>query len=399
MADIVSRLETMRNMFLYSNHLNSWCTTPEFQLLYTNSDNAPFFFNLFITGCGDLCLRHFQDSDSPVLLMDSLGFAWIAAGQIEERHLTAFHILGPMFTIEANETFLRNLCVTMNLSGQLLSEVMSHLQRMPTVTTLVAVNYARMMHYCITGTESESREIQLLSAEVPTKDKDQYESTGIHGTWEAEQKMFQMIQNGNLNNIGEIVSQFSSGRVGTMCPNDPLRQAKDEMICFAVLCSRAIILGGVSPEGGYNIADYYIQRAEAATSISAVANCATEMLQVSIARVQQCKANSRYTAPISACMEYIETHIEEKISLDIMAKKIGYASYYLSSKFQKEVGLSISAYTKQRKVEAAKRLLKNTSLSAVEVSEKLSFSSPSYFGSVFRQCTGMTPNEYQNKNE
>ncbi len=398
MADIVSRLETMRDMFLYSNHLNSWCATPELQLLYTNSDHAQFFFNLFITGCGDLCHKHFQESTVPVLLVDPLGFAWITVGQTEEAKLTALHLLGPMFTMEANEAYLQKLCTTMKLSGQLFDTLMRYLHRTPTVTTLVAINYARMMHYCITGSESDSMDVQVLSAEAPVKRNEPWENASVHGTWEAEQQMFQMIRDGNLNSIGELTSRFSAGRVGTMCLDDPLRQAKDEMICFAVLCSRAIMLGGVSPEGGYNMTDYYIQRAEAATTISAVANCSAEMLQVAIARVRQCKANnSKYSSSIAKCMEYIETHIEEKISLDAMAKQIGYASYYLSSKFQKEVGQSISAYIKQRKIETAKHLLKNTSLSAVEVSERLSFSSPSYFGSVFRQCTGMTPNEYQNK--
>lgn len=94
-------------------------------------------------------------------------------------------------------------------------------------------------------------------------------------------------------------------------------------------------------------------------------------------------------------MEYIETHICEKISLDAMAKELGYSSYYLSSKFQKESGMSLNSYINRQKVEIAKQLLCSPALNAADVSEHLCFSSPSYFTAIFRKFTGVTPSAYQ----
>ncbi len=398
MVDAASRLETMRDMFLYSNRLYSWCLTPDTQMLYTNCPSPQFFYNLFISSpCAANCINHLKADTAPVLLADQVGFAWIAAGQFDGEALTAIHLLGPMFTVEANESYLRSLCGKMKLSNVLLDELLNQLSLVPVVLLNIAIHYAIMMHYCVTGLQIDANKITFINAGIPDASENQWENTSYHGTWETEQQMLRMIRDGSMDNMAEIAQRFGAGRVGTMCPDDPLRQAKDEMICFAVLCSRAAIQGGVSPEGGYNIADYYIQRAETAKSVTAVQNCISEMLQTAVARVRQCKTNSRYSAPIASCMEYIETHILEKIQLDAMAREIGYASYYLSGKFQKETGMSISSYIKQKKVELAKTMLGSSSISAVEVSEQLSFSSPSYFGSVFRQYTGMTPNEYQNK--
>lgn len=398
MVDAASRLETMREMFLAAGGLNSWCLTPELQLLYSNSESQQFFWNLFLASpCAAQCKAHFQAHDTPALLEDQMGFAWIAAGQFEEEKLTAVHLVGPMFTVEANESYLRGLCLKMRLSDTLVEELLKQLKLVPTVVLNVAVNYALMVYYCVTGKQVAAKDVAYLNAGIPEEQESQWENPSLHNTWEAERLMFRMIQEGSLENMVELAPQFSGGQVGKMCPDDPLRQAKDEVICLAVLCSRAAILGGVSPEGGYNMADYYIQRAEAAQTVSAAQSCGTELLQTAVARVRRCRANSRYTSPISACMEYIETHIQEKISLDAMAHEIGYASYYLSSKFQKETGISITDYVKQRKIDLAKEMLHNHSLSATDVSERLSFSSPSYFGAVFRKYTGMTPNEYQKK--
>ena len=82
-----------------------------------------------------------------------------------------------------------------------------------------------------------------------------------------------------------------------------------------------------------------------------------------------------------------------------MADYIGYNKYYMSKVFLKEYKMTISDYIKQQKIEVAKDFLKSTNLSVANISVKLCFSSPSYFSSVFRKITGITPNEYRNLNE
>lgn len=96
---------------------------------------------------------------------------------------------------------------------------------------------------------------------------------------------------------------------------------------------------------------------EAADTVSAVQYVTGEMITAFVRRVQQAKENSRYSPAVRACMEYVETHICEKISLDAMAKELGYSSYYLSGKFQKETEMSINSYISQQKIEEAKRQL------------------------------------------
>lgn len=68
---------------------------------------------------------------------------------------------------------------------------------------------------------------------------------------------------------------------------------------------------------------------------------------------------------------------------------------YLCTHFKQETGMTISAYVQQEKVREAKRLLKGSSYSIVEISEALAFSSQSYFCAVFKKITGMTPESYR----
>ena len=394
--DAELRLETMRGMFLV-NQLYSWHLTPDLKLLDSNCPSEKFFYDLLIvSSCGASMDAHFRTSSMPVLLNDHMGFAWIAAAGGDDDPLAGIHLLGPVFTVEASESYLRGLCAQLHISADITTEWMRQLKFVPTIPLNMALRFAIMLHYCVRGEQIGLGDIVYENSAIDPKLESEWSSTNWHGTWETEQMMFEAIRTGTLE-PAELTGQFSSGRVGTMCPGNPMRQAKDELIVLAVLCSRAAILGGVSPEGGYNMADYYIQRGEACETIHDVHACTAELLQTVIQRVRKCRSNDR-SALSGACMEYVETHIFEKIRLDDMAQALGYSGYYLSKKFKKENGIALKDYINREKIEYAKRLLASPQASVVEISERLSFSSPSYFGLVFQEYTGMTPSKYQGSN-
>ena len=390
------RLDTMRGMFLCANQLYSWRLTPDFQLLDSNCPSEKFFYDLLIVSGGNsVMLGHFRNSRMPILVNDRMGFAWIAAADMQADTLAGIHLLGPVFTVEASEAYLMGLCGQLRISAELSGELIRQMKLVPTVPLSMALRYAIMLHYCISKEEISLTDITYENTAIDPSLESEWSSTNWHGTWEAEQTMFEAIRTGTLESE-KLTDQFSGGRVGTMCPGNPLRQIKNELIVLAVLASRAAILGGVSPEGGYNMADYYIQRGEACETVNDVHACIFELLQTVIQRVRKCREGSQ-SALSSACMEYVATHIFEKIRLDDMAQSLGYSGYYLSKKFKKETGIALKDYINREKVEYAKRLLSSTQASVMDVSERLAFSSPSYFGLVFQAQTGMTPGEYQNK--
>ena len=78
-----------------------------------------------------------------------------------------------------------------------------------------------------------------------------------------------------------------------------------------------------------------------------------------------------------------------------IAAAIGYTENYISRCFKKEAGMSVLEYINRRKVEIAEEILRHAKTPVGEISDQLSFSSPSYFTAVFRKYTGKTPLEYQ----
>ncbi len=65
--------------------------------------------------------------------------------------------------------------------------------------------------------------------------------------------------------------------------------------------------------------------------------------------------------------------------------------------FKAAYGITPYAYLLTKKIELAKKLLRDTNLSIKEISEKLCFADEYYFSNVFKKKTGTTPSAYRKK--
>ena len=80
-----------------------------------------------------------------------------------------------------------------------------------------------------------------------------------------------------------------------------------------------------------------------------------------------------------------------------MAAELYMSRPYLSTRFKKETGETLTDYILCEKTEDAKRLLRHSDKPAAAIGAYLGFSSHGHFIKVFRKYAGMTPNEYREK--
>ena len=130
---------------------------------------------------------------------------------------------------------------------------------------------------------------------------------------------------------------------GTLCPGNPLRQAKDEAIVATTLVTRAAIRGGMIPEAAYSLSDYYIQAVENGTDIHEVQDIHQNMFRDFIARVHKIREAPKLSLPIQSCQAYIQQHLGEKLSMELLSRVSGYTPHYLAARFKEETGQSVKA--------------------------------------------------------
>lgn len=95
---------------------------------------------------------------------------------------------------------------------------------------------------------------------------------------------------------------------------------------------------------------------------------------------------------------FIEENLAD-IDLGLMqvSSAVGLSSTYLSQLFKKETHIGITNYITEKRIARAEVLLKETNLSAADISKQTGFVSAGYFGQVFKKVTGVTPQEYRRK--
>ena len=113
-------------------------------------------------------------------------------------------------------------------------------------------------------------------------------------------------------------------------------------------------------------------------------------------RASEPQYNAIDTERIKTMMEFIQDNCGEKLTLEQIAASASISTRECTRCFKRSVSLSPIVYLTQCRVRNATKLLKETSMSIIEISEECGFSSPSYFGKVFRELVGITPKEYRN---
>ena len=98
-------------------------------------------------------------------------------------------------------------------------------------------------------------------------------------------------------------------------------------------------------------------------------------------------------------IDYIEKHLSEPISLEMLSSLMHFEKSYLTVRFKEIWGLSPMKYVNWLRIERAKELLSTTDMSITDISRSVGFGSIHYFSRYFKEKENTTPNEYRIKRQ
>ncbi len=97
---------------------------------------------------------------------------------------------------------------------------------------------------------------------------------------------------------------------------------------------------------------------------------------------------------VSNCLRIIDENIAYKLTLDFLSKRLCVSKSHLSKLFKDEVGIGVSDYVRDRRLEQAKHLIQMGNYTITQVSDMLGYCSVCYFSTEFRKKYNLTPSEY-----
>lgn len=101
---------------------------------------------------------------------------------------------------------------------------------------------------------------------------------------------------------------------------------------------------------------------------------------------------------VDKIIDYINMHIDEKLTLNETASVFGITPNYLSLIFKKESNIGFSEYITSRKISKAKQMMAAGNYKIYEVADQLGFENAFYFSKVFKKVEGCSPREYLQTN-
>ncbi len=143
-----------------------------------------------------------------------------------------------------------------------------------------------------------------------------------------------------------------------------------------------------------------IQTCENAPELSRLVTLAAEAVfspPLSIVRTDL----THLKAETQKAMEYINTHYGKRIALSAIAETVNLSASYLCRLFKSEVGMSITGYLNQVRMEKAGFLLRTSNINVYmkEISAAVGIEDQLYFSRIFKKYYGISPSEYRTKHD
>ncbi|NRD76519.1 helix-turn-helix transcriptional regulator [Bacillus sp. BRMEA1] len=215
-----------------------------------------------------------------------------------------------------------------------------------------------------------------------------------HPSYTLEQQLMDCIIRCDHMGAKEVLDQINSLERAKLS-SEPLRSLKNSLICSCTLFTRAVIHGGVLPEDAFNLSDVMIRQIEKTDSSNALKELEYEMVNCFIDTLKSTE-KLEYNPLVNKAITYIHREIfNDELSLEKIAEFAGVHPAYLSKIFKESIGVIIPEYINRKKIEDSKYFLLHTDSRLSEIAQMLGYCNQSYYTSLFKKYTGMTPRQYK----
>jgi AraC-like DNA-binding protein len=157
----------------------------------------------------------------------------------------------------------------------------------------------------------------------------------------------------------------------------------------------------LQPSDGVECACLNVVRSFAAIDPLAEAEASAQLAQllVQLMRLRPTPASGdgtgRTRALVEQAIKTIESKVTEKLTAEEVATSVGLSESHLNRIFRQQTGYAPMDYARRYRVQKAKELLGDLSLSVKEIARRTGFDDAYHFSRVFRQIAGVPPTGYR----
>ena len=325
-------------------------------------------------------------------------------GRVEIEGTGYDFILGPAFSLPVTAEIVHQFMRELQTPPEVREQLTEFFYTIPRTSHQQFCRLLAFVHLCLNRKDISLRDLHMEDESKVTsrhtrsikRDMEEERTDDLHNSFAFEQEMYQCIRNGSVAGLQELFTRHHPDLKPGKMAQSPVRHAKNIFIRVATNAGMlGAIPGGYGIEKTYQMIDSYVQECEQLTTIEEINNLQYMMVLDFCQKVSDTRLPEGISAEVYQCVSFIRSNTNRPLSVDDVAERVHRSSSYMMKRFKKELGIHISAFITQCRLEEAKRLLTYSNQSLAEISSYLCFSSQSYFQNVFKKEYGITPMQYR----
>lgn len=247
--------------------------------------------------------------------------------------------------------------------------------------------YSRRLHVEVYQNELELKERASNRPFFEDLESEQY-------AFYYENKIMELVAKGDLDTLKQGVAKIGCSVIPTW-HNDSVRTEKNYTIVILEKLSSLALHMGKDVLETIRLREFYIKKLEQKEKLVDVLAVRDSAI-IHFTKELHDLANSAYSPFILSVIQYINLKIYGPYRPLDVAKHFYMSESSLRRQFKREVHMSMTEYTNQRKISIAKIFL-STGIPVAECSKRLGFFDSSHFYRTFKKYEGITPKQFLNR--
>jgi len=313
------------------------------------------------------------------------GLAYCASPLLDKRGiLTAGLIAGPFILTDHDEYLTVDVYDRIKASPEALEPLKDDIAHFPYHPPHVARAISEQLFLCAS---------HVLDAPQPESPPIQMDALAY--SLDKEDDLLEAVSRGDIQVAGALLNDiltqvlFHSG--------SDFEILRSRVFELTVLLSRAALKGGANTEAIFGLNSAYLREIDALSSVEDI----VAWLHGVTRRFGQHVFDfprTKNKVIINKAISYVNENYMHKITLQDVAEHVFLSLSYFSKVFKDETSQTPKHFLNTVRIEASKRLLRDSSLNIIDIPEMTGFDNQSYFSRVFKKLEGQTPNQYRKRN-
>ncbi|GEM_PF-3133218 len=248
------------------------------------------------------------------------------------------------------------------------------------------------------------KENRLSQKSAPNLSDNRVKEIEISSSYRFEREMKQLVMQGNKEKLRKILvpknqQELELAKMNSLYltrKNSSLsfRGIKNLLISMNTIFRQAAESSGLTPVYIHTISEDIVSQIERAHSDESTLKVIDQMIDNYCNAINNVSMQN-HSVNIVKVQRYIINHIDEKLTLEKLSEVAGLEMSYLCRLFKRECYKTITEYIQTQRINEAKWILESSNKPLMEIAQILGYQDQSYFCTVFKKYTHMTPSTYR----